>query len=333
MRAIAMINQKGGVGKTTTAVSIAAGLARLDQRVALVDLDPQSHASMSVGVDPDDGKPTLYDVLARGAKLSETIRAVGKKLRVIPGSLDLAALEAELVDQPQRELRLRQTLAPIAKVFDAMIIDCPPSLGLLSINALAAVDEVIIPLQPHFLALQGLGKLLETVTLVRDNLNPRLRVSGVVFCMYDRGAKLSQEVRNDVEAFLGDAEPDDPWNGAVILSTVVRRNIKLAEAPSFGQTIFDYAADSNGAADYALLAREIFAMGATPTPDEIEQELGSADRAYAMDDDAVVDIVSKSASARTSLGDARDALDPLPSVDVDSAPRVIPSVPAERESN
>jgi chromosome partitioning protein len=266
MRSMAFINQKGGVGKTTTAVNVAAGLVRLGQRVLLVDLDPQAHASLSMGVELSRGDASIYDVLVRGASLYETVRLVDGRLAVVPSHVDLVAAELELAERPQRELVLREALGNLREHYDFVLIDCAPSLGLLSVNALAAVDEVVIPLQPHFLALQGFGRLMETVTLVRDNLQPRLRVCGVVLCMHERGTRLGQEVRADVLRFLEAADPREPWHGARVFDTCIRRNVKLAESPSFGQTIFQYAPDSHGAEDYLALAREVLTMRPAAAP-------------------------------------------------------------------
>lgn len=265
MRSIAMLNQKGGVGKTTTAVNVAAGMARTGLRVLLVDLDPQSHATMHVGVDPADAAPGIYDLLVNGARAHDAVRQTAENLSIIPASIDLVGAEVELSARDERELILRRALEPLKDRFDVLVIDCPPSLGSLTINALAAVDEVIIPLQPHFLALQGVGRLLETVTLVRGVLNADLRISGVVLCMNEKGTRLAQEVANDVRDFLASAGGDDAWFGARVFDSTIRRNVKLAECPSFGQTIYDYAADSHGAEDYAALAEEIIAMTA-PAP-------------------------------------------------------------------
>jgi chromosome partitioning protein len=176
--------------------------------------------------------------------------------------------EIELTDREQRESILARAVQPYQAGFDFCIVDCAPSLGLLTVNALATVQEVIIPLQPHFLALQGLGRLLETVQHVRQSLNPVLRVSGIVLCMYEKGTKLAQEVTDDVTRFVADADPSLPWYGARVFNTVIRRNIKLAECPSFGQTIFDYAPTSNGAEDYASLAREVIKNRAAVSPGE-----------------------------------------------------------------
>lgn len=259
MRRIAMINQKGGVGKTTTAVNVAAGLARQGLRVLLLDLDPQSHATMHVGVEPGPDKPSIYDVLISGSSVAESLCDVSENLTVIPSHIDLVGAEVELAGRAERELILRAALQPLRERFDILIMDCPPSLGVLTVNALAAVEEIIIPLQPHFLALQGLGMLLETVTLVRGVLNPPLRIAGIVLCLYDRGTRLAQEVATDVRQFIASASPEDAWHGARVFETTIRRNVKLAECPSFGRTIFDYAPSSHGAEDYATLVREMLA--------------------------------------------------------------------------
>ena len=257
MRRIAMINQKGGVGKTTTAVNAAAGLAQRGSRVLLIDLDPQSHATLHLNIQLEAGKPSAYDVLVNGTAPTAALCDVRENLAVLPAHLDLVGAEVELAARSERELVLRQALQSFDHRFDILIIDCPPSLGLLTVNALAAVEEVVIPLQPHFLALQGLGMLLETVTLVRGVLNPALRIAGIVLCMYERGTRLAQEVAADVRAFIARAVPDDAWHGARIFEATIRRNIKLAECPSFGQTIFDYAPASHGAEDYIALVEEL----------------------------------------------------------------------------
>jgi chromosome partitioning protein len=262
MRSIAVINQKGGVGKTTTAVNLAAALSRAGQRVLLVDLDPQAHATLHLGTEPGPGEPSIYDVLTHRAALGKAARTVGERLTLVPAAIDLVGAELELADQEQRETVLARAWHEYRTGFDFCLVDCAPSLGLLTINALAAVEEVLIPLQPHFLALQGLGRLLETVALVQQRLNGALHVSGIVLCMYESGTRLAQEVREDVLRFLAAAQPHRPWFGARVFDTVIRRNIKLAECPSFGRTIFDYAPTSRGAGDYRDLAREIVAGAA-----------------------------------------------------------------------
>jgi len=197
------------------------------------------------------------------ASLADVRCQVAERLWVVGSHLDLAAAEVELAGVVGREMILRDKLRADGAPFDTVIVDCPPSLGVLTLNALAAVEEVIIPLQPHFLALHGLGKLLETIELVQRRINAHLRVSGIVLCLYDAATKLASEVSQDVEAFLAHGRSQaSPWAEAVLFQSRVRRNIRLAEAPSFGQSIFDYAADSHGAEDYRALAVEVGAEGA-----------------------------------------------------------------------
>jgi chromosome partitioning protein len=263
MRSIAIMNQKGGVGKTTTAVNVSAALADAGQRVCLIDLDPQAHASLHYAVEPRAGVPTVYDVLVRDARLVDVHRQVAENLHLVPSHLDLAAAEVELAGMVGREVLLRDKLRRYQQPLDYLLIDCPPSLGILTINALAAVKEVFIPLQPHFLALHGLSKLLETIDLVAKRLNHELRLSGIIFCLYDANTRLAIEVTADVDAFFQAARTEQTcWSGARTFQTRIRRNIRLAEAPSFGQSIFQYAPASNGAEDYRQLAREILTAAA-----------------------------------------------------------------------
>jgi chromosome partitioning protein len=274
MRALAILNQKGGVGKTTTAVNVSAALARLGKRVMLIDLDPQAHATLNLGIELGDGEASVYDVLGNRRSVMEALRYVTDNYMILPSHVDLVAADLELAEQNERETVLKRAVAPLIGDVDFCVIDCAPSLGLLSVNALTTANEVIIPLQPHFLALQGLGKLLETVMLIAQDLNPTLRVSGILFSMFETGTRLAQEVTGDVEQFIAEAEADAPWRGATVFKTRIRRNIKLAEAPSFGQTIFDYAPSSNGAEDYTQLVEEILAM---PSVEELATRELSAD--------------------------------------------------------
>jgi chromosome partitioning protein len=254
------MNQKGGVGKTTTAVNLGAALAEAGYRVAVIDLDPQAHASLHLGIEPNSAIPTMYDVLMGGATLEATWQLARERMWVARATIDLAAVEVELAGARGRELRLQQAFesARVQERFDFVLIDCPPSLGILTLNALAAVSHVLLPLQPHFLALDGLGKLLDTVAAVASRWNPHLRLSGVVLCLYESGTRLAAEVAGDVRKYLAQSRKSAmPWSEAQVFQSIIRRNIRLAEAPSFGQAIFDYAPTSPGAVDYQALAGEI----------------------------------------------------------------------------
>ena len=260
MRRIAVLNQKGGVGKTTTTVNLAAALARAGNRVCVADLDPQAHATTHLGVEPDGTAPSLYDVLVANKPLAAVRVPADDNLWLIPADINLAAAEVELAGIVGREVILREALAADPEPFDFLLMDCGPSLGVLTINALAAADEVFIPLQPHFLALHGLSKLLETTALVARRINPGLTVGGVVICLYDAATKLAQEVIADLRGFLDRSRGANvPWAEAKVFETMVRRNVKLAESPSFGRSIFGYAPKSPGALDYAALADEVLA--------------------------------------------------------------------------
>ncbi len=262
MRSIAVMNQKGGVGKTTSSVNLAAALANRGERVCLIDLDPQGHASFHVGVEAAGSTPTVYDVLTGQKTLADIRCLISDQLSLLPANIDLAAAEMELVDMKGREFVLSRALNTFleAENFDYVIMDCPPSLGVLTINALTAAQEVFIPLQPHFFALQGLSKLFETSALVSRRLNRGLKVTGVILCLYETGTRLAADVIDDLKRFLASSEPDTPWANTQIFSTKIRRNIKLAEAPSFGQSIFEYAPSCNGAKDYGGLAAEVIAQ-------------------------------------------------------------------------
>ncbi|HLJ12328.1 MAG TPA: AAA family ATPase [Planctomycetaceae bacterium] len=268
MRKIAVMNQKGGVGKTTTSVNLAAGLAREGRRVCLVDLDPQAHASLHLGVEIAGETPTVYHAFAGEKTLAQVRRLVAPQLWLVPSNIDLAAAEVELADTPGRELILRETIESFlaGEAYDYLIMDCPPSLGVLTINALSAADEVFIPLQPHFLALHGLSKLLETTALVARRINRKLRVSGIVLCMHESNTRLAADVAADLDEFLSASDSEAPWSQARIFAAKIRRNIKLAEAPSHGKSIFDYSPKCPGAADYQELVREVLSMEQAAAP-------------------------------------------------------------------
>jgi len=263
-RVIALMNQKGGVGKTTTTVNLAAAIAMQGRSVLLIDLDPQAHASLHLGVDPNGVERSVYDLLHDpGLAMVHTSNSpapgvvpVRPNLSLVPAVTDLAAAESELASADDRQTRLTRAIEPLRKHFEFVLIDCPPSLGLLTLNALAAAREVVVPMQAHFLALQGVGKLLETVQLVGQSVNPALRVSGLVLCMHEETTRHAREVVADLETFFKDsAKQDVPWRGARVYRPPVRRNIKLAECPSFGQTIFEYARWCPGALDYEALGK------------------------------------------------------------------------------
>src|SRR5437899_1982159 len=264
MRRIAIINQKGGVGKTTTAVNLAAALAQCGQRVCVLDLDPQAHATTHLGIEPDGSTPSMYDVLVNSKPLSEVRKKVADNLWVAASDINLAAAEVELAGVVGREVILRDMLLQDEGAFDFVIMDCAPSLGVLTLNALASASEVFIPLQPHFLALHGMGKLFETTALVAKRINPALKVTGIVLCLYETSTKLAQEVVNDLQEYLQRSRASNtPWANARVFNTRIRRNIKLAECPSFGQSIFAYAPTCHGALDYMALAQEL--LGKSPT--------------------------------------------------------------------
>jgi chromosome partitioning protein len=267
MRIIALMNQKGGVGKTTTTVNLGAALAEAGGKVCLLDLDPQSHLTINCGMDPTADGVSLFDVLVEEKSLASALRPLGDRLWLGPASIDLAAAEVELVRVAARQTILKRRIEAAALAgeadFDFILLDCPPSLGLLTLNSLSAAGEVIIPMQPHFLALQGVGKLLETVAMVSKQMNPSLRVSGIVLTMFDSQTKLSGEVVKDLRQFLSAASDRRlPWSSAVIFESRIRRNVKLAESPGFGQNILQYDTASHGAADYRSLAREVMAVPA-----------------------------------------------------------------------
>ena len=272
MRTIAVLNQKGGVGKTTTVANTAAALATTGSRVVAIDLDPQAHLTIHLGLEPQIVEAGSYKVLTQSAQIEEQIMLVRPNLWLLPANINLVGAESELVSVVGRETILREAIESSEDKFDYCLIDCAPSLGLLTLNALAAAEEVLIPLQPHFLALQGFGQLLQTVDLVNKRINPNLKVKGILLCMFDSRASLPNEVRADIEQFLDNARgTNSAWAEARILPTFIRRNIKLAEAPSYGKTIFEYEPACHGAEDYQKVAQFVHAQYQPPIQSEMPQ--------------------------------------------------------------
>lgn len=248
-RIIAIANQKGGVGKTTTAVNLAASLSAAEQRVLLVDGDPQGNATSGIGLTRDDVRLTTYDVLLDPATVDHAVipEVQFRFLSVLPATPDLAGAEVELVDKEDRELSMRRALERVVDSYDFILIDCPPSLGLITLNMLAAADAVLIPLQCEYYALEGLSQLLNTVNLVQRGVNPSLAIDGVVLTMYDARLNLSRQVAADAREYFG----------AKVFKSVVPRNVRLAEAPSFGKPIILYDLASVGAQAYMGVAKEL----------------------------------------------------------------------------
>lgn len=251
---VAICNQKGGVGKTSTAVSMASCIAIEGRKTLLVDLDPQGNATSGIGIDKSQVQKSIYHALLESAPVSEMIlQTQVPNLYVIASNQDLAATEVELVGELGREGRLRKALAALDNSFDIVIIDCPPSFGLLTINALTAANSVIIPIQCEYYALEGLSQLVKTITLIKDNLNPSLEIEGIVMTMADYRTKLTQEVIDEVRKHFGPK----------VYKTVIPRNIRLSEAPGFGKPIFLYDKDSEGAKKYKELTKEFILNNAS----------------------------------------------------------------------
>lgn len=273
MKRIAVINQKGGVGKTTTTVNLGAALAHHGRRVLLLDLDPQANMTVHVDKRPDLESDTLTNLLIDDTPLGELIQSTAlENLFVVPSDTSLAGVEQVLANRIGRETILRQALdnAKAVERFDFVLFDCPPSLGVLSANALVAADYVVIPMQAEYLSLQGMAKLLEVIDLVQKQLNPNLQIACVLPCMLDSRTNLSAEVLQEIESHFG----------TLLTRTRIRNNVKLAEAPSFGRSIFEHAPDSNGARDYAAFAAEFLTMVGEAAP-----TTGQADADQSGDED------------------------------------------------
>jgi chromosome partitioning protein len=252
-RVIAVANQKGGVGKTTTAVNLGAALAELGYRVLVVDLDPQGNATTGLGINPRNVESSIYDVVMNGSPIEDAVEPTAvRNLFVVPATIDLAGAEIELVPAFSRELKLRRALEDSTGEFDFTLIDCPPSLGLLTVNGLAAATEVLVPIQCEYYALEGLGQLLKNVSLVQSNLNPRLELSTIVLTMYDARTRLAEQVAKEVRDHFGDT----------VCRSIVPRTVRLSEAPSFGQPVIVFDSSSRGALAYRELAKEV--SGGTP---------------------------------------------------------------------
>jgi len=251
-RIIAITNQKGGVGKSTTAVNVSAYLSSYSYKTLLIDLDPQSNSTSGLGLDPTDVKESVYEVLIRDSDPRKIILDTAyKDLRILPSSIQLAGAEVELVSSLKREFRLKEAIEKIEKDYDFILIDCPPALGLLTINALAAAKEVIIPIQCEYYALEGLGQLLSTINLVKKNLNDKLIIKGAIMTMYDPRLKLAEQVIEEVKNFFSER----------VYKTIIPRNVRLSEAPSYGKPIMEYDPDCKGAEAYSNFTKEVIRNG------------------------------------------------------------------------
>jgi chromosome partitioning protein len=271
---IACANQKGGVGKTTTVVNVGTYLSLSGRRVLIVDVDPQGNATSGLGIDRTGLTGTLYEALTGSVDLAQVIiETAVPGLSLVPSSVALAGAEVELAPTAQRERRLARLLEPIAPRYDYLLLDCPPSLGLLTVNALTAADAVLIPLQCEYYALEGLTQLIATVNLVRDNLNPELEIKGVVLTMYDTRTNLSAEVAAEARRHFGPA----------VFETVVPRNVRLSEAPSFGLAIAHYRPDSKGAEAYAAVAGELLGRNGHAAPIRTRSYLARVEDADSLD--------------------------------------------------
>ena len=312
---MAVANQKGGVGKSTTAVSLGAALAETGHAVLVIDLDPQGNASTGLGIRHEAREVTVYDVLAADADIRDAIveTPVGN-LFAIPSTIDLAGAEIELVSQFSREMRLQRALEPLrSDAFDFILLDCPPSLGLLTINALAAAEELLVPIQCEYYALEGLGQLLRNVRLVQQNVNPGLRLSGIVMTMFDPRTKLSEQVVDEVRKYFGD----------LVYDTIIPRTVRLSEAPGFGQPITVYDPRSRGAECYRDLAREVAAREAPEGPMPVFEEMPTV---------VVEPVAPQPAPARTAPHPLRESVPDAPARAPDSPSAAVADTVADLQA-
>jgi chromosome partitioning protein len=261
-KVIAVANQKGGVGKTTTAINLAASLAATEHPTLLIDIDPQANCSSGIGIEPETVSSSIYEILIGDVSMSEAVRSTEMPfLDVVPSHINLVGAEIEMIDATEREKILKNALARVRRKYDLIVIDCPPSLGLLTLNSLTAANSVLIPVQAEYFALEGLGQLLNTIKIVRQHLNADLELEGVLLTMFDTRLRLSNQVSQEVRRYFGDK----------VFETIVQRNVRVSEAPSFGKPVLMYDATSKGARNYMALAREILSNNQRFLQSEVEE--------------------------------------------------------------
>ncbi len=254
---IAIANQKGGVGKTTSAINLAASLAALEYKTLLIDADPQSNSTSGLGFDPREIKAGVYDCMVNGIKAEDTIiKTEISFLDLLPSAIDLVGAEVEMINLENREMKMKESLAGVKQVYDFIIIDCSPSLGLITVNSLTAADSVIIPIQCEYFALEGLGKLLQTIKVIQKRLNPELEIEGMLLTMYDLRIRLANQVVDEVKMHFPD----------MVFDTIIPRNVKLGESPSYGVPVLAHDAESKGAISYLNLAKEVIQRNGLSIP-------------------------------------------------------------------